>query len=82
MPYTGPERRGAPSLETVVQLLWELNTKLEQHLEQDRLAQPQLKELVDILQKSKGVYIFFRILLYVGAPLCAAIYWVKEHVKL
>lgn len=84
LPYNGPERRKVPeaSLEAVITLLMELNTKFEAHLEEEKHIRPHLAELVDILQKSKGVLIFFKFLFYIGAPIGALIYWIKDHVKL
>lgn len=66
----------------IKELLQELNSKVEAHFVEDKQLQPHLIELIDILQKSKGVVIFFRFLFYIGAPFAAVVYWIKDHVKL
>ena len=55
---------------------------MKAHLIEEQQLKPYVKELVDILQKSKGIVLLFKFLLYVGAPLGAFVYWVKDHVKL
>lgn len=69
-------------LTEIKELLQELNSKVEAHFVEDKQLQPHLIELIDILQKSKGVVIFFRFLFYIGAPFAAVVYWIKDHVKL
>lgn len=66
----------------IKELLQELNSKVEAHLIEDKQLQPHLVELIDILQKSKGVVLLFKFLLYIGAPFAALVYWIKDHVKL
>jgi len=86
--YLGPERRAESrrvspaSLDSIWQLLTDLNNKFEAHIEEEKHIKPSLVELVDILQKSKGVIIFLKFLLYIAAPIAAFVYWIKDHVKL
>jgi hypothetical protein len=80
-PYTGPDRRAEPSLTDVWDLMTELNAKLESHIIEEGQIRPHLIELVDILQKSKGVVTFFKLLIYIGAPIAAIIAWGKDHIK-
>ena len=91
--YTGPERREAPrpppaghrqepTLDSIWILLLEVDTKISSHIESEAHLRPHIEELVDMLQKSKGILIFLKALIYVGAPLTAFIYWLKDHVKL
>lgn len=81
--WDGVERRSVGhDLAEIKRLLQELNSKVEAHLIEDRQLQPHLVELIDILQKSKGIVLLFKFLLYIGAPFAALVYWIKDHVKL
>ena len=66
----------------VLKQIAKLRAIMEAHLIEEQQLKPHIKELVDILQKSKGIVLLFKFLLYVGAPIGAFIYWVKDHVKL
>lgn len=55
---------------------------MEAHLIEEKQLKPHIQELVDILQKSKGIVLLFKFLFYVGAPVGALVYWIKDHVKL
>lgn len=66
----------------VLKQIAELRAIMEAHLIEEQQLKPHIKELVDILQKSKGIVLLFKFLLYVGAPFGAFVYWVKDHVKL
>ena len=79
---TNERRIDKRSLEAIWELLSELNIKVDLHLKEEASLRPQLLELADILQKSKGIILFFKFLLYIGAPLGALFYWIKDHVKL
>jgi hypothetical protein len=89
--YQGPERRSVPrasrkchepSLAAVWEVISELNSNFSAHMEEERQLQPHLAELVDILQKSKGVFVFLKFIFFICAPITALAYWVKDHVKL
>lgn len=83
MSWDGIERRSVEhDLSEIKRLLQELNSKVEAHLTEEKQIQPHLIELIDILQKSKGVVLLFKFLLYIGAPFAALVYWIKDHVKL
>ena len=66
----------------ILEKLAEIEVLLATHIAEHKVIQPQLAELVIILERSKGVITLFRLLLYIGAPLTALIYWIKEHIKL
>lgn len=76
------ERRESPTLESIAAMISELSVKLELHIQQERQLNPHIQELIDILQKSKGVIAFFKVCIFIGAPLAALVTWIKEHVKL
>lgn len=81
--WDGAERRsGGHDLAEIKELLQALNSQVEAHLAEEKQLQPHLIELIDILQKSKGVVLLFKFLLYIGAPFAALVYWIKDHVKL
>lgn len=83
MSWDGIERLSMErELSEIKRLLQELNIKVEAHFAEDKQLQPHLVELIDILQKSKGVVLLFKFLLYIGAPFAALVYWIKDHVKL
>lgn len=42
---------------------------------------PKVNEVTSILEKSKGVVIFLKWIIPVGAASGTLIYWIKEHVK-
>jgi len=71
-----------PSLDAIWILLLEVNGKITSHIEDEAHLRPHVEELVDMLQKSKGILLFLKALVYIGAPLTALIYWIKDHVKL
>ena len=66
----------------ILQQLTRLTVLLEEHLEQEKLLQPKLEELVSLLERSKGVMAFFKFCIYIGAPISALVYWAKDHIKL
>jgi hypothetical protein len=68
-------------LKEIKDLLVHIKEKVDAHLDEEKHIQPHLIELVDILQKSKGVVTFFKLALYIGAPLAAIIAWSKDHLK-
>lgn len=78
--WNGEERRHHDS--EVLKQIAELRAIMEAHLIEEKQLKPHIQELVDILQKSKGIVLLFKFLLYIGAPLGAFVYWVKDHVKL
>lgn len=66
----------------ILDTIKELRAIMEAHIREEQELKPHIKELIDILQKSKGIILFFRFLLYIGAPFAALVYWIKDHVKL
>jgi len=74
--------RQAPTLDSVWLLLSEVNTKISSHIEAEAHLRPHIEELVDILQKSKGIITFIKVLLYIATPVVAFIAWGKDHIKL
>ena len=78
--WDGNERRQHDS--EVLKQIAKLRAIMEKHLIEEQQLKPHIKELVDILQKSKGIILLFKFLLYVGAPVGALVYWIKDHVKL
>lgn len=63
-------------------LLHEIKESLVLHMRQEAAMRPKLEELVTILERSKGIIVFLKLCLYIGAPLGAFIAWAKDHVKL
>ena len=78
--WNGEERRHHDS--EVLKQIAELRAIMEAHLIEEKQLKPYIQELIDILQKSKGIVLLFKFLLYVGAPVGAFVYWVQDHVKL
>lgn len=63
-------------------LMHELKNTLQSHIEQEKEFRPKVEELVTILERSKGVVTFIKILAYIGAPVALFLGWFKDHVKL
>lgn len=87
MGWDGKERRAVRELpektdEELWKLLHEIKESLVLHMQQEELMRPKLEELVTILERSKGVVTFLKLLVYVGAPVAAFVAWAKDHVKL
>lgn len=81
--WDGKERRAnPPDFAAIWELLHEIKTAQEVHLEQEKQIQPKLLELIEILERSKGVITFLKVVLYVGAPLTAFAVWARDHIKL
>ncbi len=68
-------------LEAIWKLLRELEMSVKLHMEEEKELKPKLLELLSLLERSKGVFSFLRIVLWVGGPLVAFGYWVKDHIK-
>lgn len=51
------------------------------HMEEEKELKPKLLELLSILDRSKGVIGFLKVMVWIGAPFTAFVYWVKDHVK-
>ena len=66
----------------VLKQIAQLRAIMEAHLIEEKQLKPHIEELVDILQKSKGIVLLFKLLLSVCAPIGAFIYWAKDHVKI
>ena len=63
-------------------LMHELKNTLQSHIEQEKEFRPKVEELVTILERSKGVVTFLKVITYIGAPVILFFGWVKDHVKL
>lgn len=59
-----------------------LKALIDAHIAEENATKPQLLELLDTFQKSKGVFWFFRAVIYIGAPIGALVYWLKDHVRI
>jgi hypothetical protein len=81
MSWDGEERRSRTDAD-MWNLLRSIDKKLDMHLEEEKETRPKIQELLDILAMSKGAVMLIKILLIIGAPLAATIYWIKDHVKL
>lgn len=80
--WDGKERRAEHvDLSDLYNVIHELKDKLNEHILEESQIRPHLIELVDILQRFKGVVVFFKVLIYVGAPLAAVYVWAKDHIK-
>lgn len=71
-----------PDLGEIWTLLHEIKTAQEVHLQQEKEFRPKLEELITLLERSKGVITFLKLLLYIGAPIVAIAAWAKDHIKL
>jgi hypothetical protein len=83
--WNGEERRARlndKSEEALWNLLREIKTSLDTHLAQEAVYQPKVIELIEVLDKSKGVITLIKVLVYLCAPLFALWAWAKDHVKL
>lgn len=81
--WDGHERRSTPAeLADIWNLLHEIKTSQEIHLKEEAEFRPKLVELVTILERSKGVILFLKLVLYLGAPITAFAVWAKDHIKL
>lgn len=65
----------------IMEQLAKLTTLIETHIAEEQSLRPKLEELITILERSKGVVFFFKLLIYIGAPLAALIAWSKDHIK-
>lgn len=69
-------------LDSIWEFLHSIDKKIDTHLIEDEVYRPKMLELVSILEKSKGAVLVFKLLFYIGAPLAALVYWIRDHVKL
>ena len=67
--------------EKILETVTAIKSTLDAHLEADAEMRPKLIELLTIFERSRGALWFFRMLVYVGAPLGATILWAKDHIK-
>ena len=86
MAWDGVDRRAVKQLpdktdDEFWKLLNEIKESLQLHLQHEELMRPKLEELVTILERSKGVVMFLKLALYVGAPVAAFVAWAKDHIK-
>jgi hypothetical protein len=62
-------------------LMLSLKTTLEHHIEQSKDMEPRILELITLLERSKGVITFFKVVLYISIPVLGIIAWAKDHIK-
>lgn len=79
MPWDGTERR---QNDEILRELSELKMIMEAHLKEEQDLRPRLLELLTILERSKGAILLLKTLFFIGAPVSAFVYWIKDHVKL
>lgn len=76
-------RRSTDSdMDALKTMIADLDHKLSEHIQKVNEYEPKVVELITWAERSKGVVWFLRTLLYIGAPIAAAVYWIKDHVKL
>ena len=69
-------------LASVWELLHKVDTNLTVHMSQYNEDLPKIKELIRLLDRSKGVLIFLTWIAAIGATVIAAFTWLKSHVTL
>lgn len=74
-------RKTPATMDDVVDLLRDLDNKLETHLAEEKELRPKVIELVDILQKSKGAIAFIKLSVTVAGAVAIALAWAKDHIK-
>lgn len=80
--WDGKERRATSAdILEIRELLYEIKTQQELHLEEEKKLRPKVEELVTILERSKGVVTFLKVCIYVGTPVAAFAVWAKDHIK-
>ena len=79
MPWDGTERH---QNDEILRELSELKVIMEAHIKEEQELRPRLLELLNLLERSKGAVAMVKGMMYIGAPIGAAIYWIKDHVKL
>jgi hypothetical protein len=62
-------------------LMRDLKDSLERHMEQEENLRPHVLELITLLERSKGVITFLKVVLYISIPVLGVIAWAKEHIK-
>jgi len=71
----------AVDLKAIWTVLRELEMGMKLHMKEEELWRPKLNEVLTIMERSKGVFLFLKLLIYVGTPVGALFYWIKDHVK-
>lgn len=80
--WDGRERRATPAdLTAIWELLHGIKETQEIHLSEEKSLRPKLEELITLMERSKGVITFFKLLIYIGAPVYAILTWAKDHIK-
>ncbi len=69
-------------LERIESLLKQMNDTMVAHITMEEALRPSLVELIDLLAQSKGILRFLRVVIFLIAPVIAALVWIKDHVKL
>lgn len=69
-------------LASVWELLHKVDTNLTVHMSQYNEDLPKIKELIMLLDRSKGVLIFLTWIAAVSAAVISAFAWLKSHVTL
>lgn len=75
------EEVASPNIQDVWELLRDMQEKMDRHIEQEELYKPKMLELITILERSKGIMYFFKVLIYFGVPISAAIAWFSDHFR-
>lgn len=76
------EDKRVPTNAELLAAVVRLDEKLDNHIDREERELAKFSELLTTFQQAKGMLLFVRILLFVGAPAFAAIYWIKDHVRL
>lgn len=69
-------------LEHICDLLLDLKKTLDTHITEENIYKPKVVELVDILDKSKGVVWFIKVLSVVAVAGWGLVYWIRDHIKM
>lgn len=69
-------------MDKMISELEQLKALFASHIKEESELKPRLIELLVLLERSKGAVSLLKALIYIGAPLTAITYWIKDHVKL
>ena len=69
-------------LASVWELLHKVDKNLSVHISQYNEDLPKIKELIKLLDRSKGVLIFLTWIAAIGASVIAMLAWAKSHITL
>ena len=68
-------------LATLWELLHTVDKKLDLHMQQYAINAPKVDELVQLLDRSKGILIFLTWASVIASALGAMFLWLKDHIK-